>query len=73
MPLCYRPAQPRLRLAVAVALLLPRVAEACSIVEDDCPGGVFVEGECWRIGNEGESCVDVCGMAEMVDEEGTIA
>ena len=35
MPLCYRPAQPRLRLAVAVALLLPRVAEACSIVEDD--------------------------------------
>ena len=44
----------------------------CSVNEAACPGGVLVDGRCWKIGELGESCDEVCGSKERVDNHGTI-
>ena len=56
----------------------PNVAEICRVDEFACEGGVLVDmgqgrpEECWRVGRQGESCDEVCGMSAMVDQRGTI-
>merc|ERR1719149_413687 len=77
----------RLVLALAIVLVARAAAEEdeeaedlisqCRIDEFACEDGVLVEvapGEeqCWRVGGQGQSCDDVCGIAPMVDTPGTI-
>ena len=37
---------------------------SCRIEEATCRGGVLIDGQCWRVGAQGQSCADVCSMAE---------
>ena len=40
--------------------------------EIDCPeGAVAVAGECWRLGDVGQDCGEVCGSDDNVNNQGT--
>ena len=40
----------------------------CAVDESTCRGGVLVDGECWRVGQRGQSCVSVCAFRSPCDQ-----
>ena len=63
------------RLALALAALAAASEDhSCVVDEEACDGGAIVDGSCWRFGDEGESCGDVCTVhGTLVDEPATAA